>query len=204
MNSPGSEQSKTQLRRSLLQARQALPEVEWRYKSQQLCHQLQQTPWFQQARTILAFFSFRQEPDLSPLFQDQPQARRWGFPRCEADRLVWHAWSATQGDRWQISRYGIREPDPALPRLSAAEVDLLLVPAVACDQRGYRLGYGGGYFDRLLRQPEWQILPTIGIVFEAARLEQLPIDPWDLPLEAVCTETGLFLGTSARPESLLQ
>jgi 5-formyltetrahydrofolate cyclo-ligase len=72
-------------------------------------------------------------------------------------------------------------------------VDLLLVPAVACDVHGYRLGYGGGFYDRLLSQPAWIGKPAIAIVFEYARLPTVPRDPWDKPLQGICTETGLYL-----------
>lgn len=68
------------------------------------------------------------------------------------------------------------------------EVDLILVPAVACDARGYRLGYGGGFYDRLLSSADWKSKPTIGIVFEYAYVSQLPVDPWDKPLNSICTE----------------
>lgn len=72
-------------------------------------------------------------------------------------------------------------------------VDLLLVPAVACDRRGYRLGYGGGFYDRLLSSPEWADKTAIAIVFDFAQLPSLPNDPWDQRLVGVCTESGLFL-----------
>jgi 5-formyltetrahydrofolate cyclo-ligase len=62
---------------------------------------------------------------------------------------------------------------------------------VAIDRQGYRLGYGGGYYDRLRADPLWRKIPTIGIVFNFAYVEQLPIEPWDLPLDAVCTELGV-------------
>ena len=91
----------------------------------------------------------------------------------------------------QRGAYGIPEPHPTAPTLEPAQVDLILVPCVACDFRGYRLGYGGGFYDRLLSSGEWASKPTIGIVFEFAYLPQLPIDPWDKMLQSVCTETGL-------------
>ena len=77
------------------------------------------------------------------------------------------------------------------PLLQSSKVDLILVPAVACNFNGYRLGYGGGFYDRMLSQEEWTSKPTIGIVFEFAYLQDLPIDSWDKPLDFVCTENGI-------------
>lgn len=144
---------------------------------------------FAQSHTILAYFSIRQEPDLSPLFA---LPHRWGFPRCVGKTLSWHLWSPADPLPLQTGQYGIREPHPEAVPLSSQEVDLILVPAVACDYRGYRLGYGGGFYDRLLSSPQWSSKPTIGITFEFARLPELPIDPWDQPLWGVCTEAGVF------------
>ncbi|MBE9182559.1 5-formyltetrahydrofolate cyclo-ligase [Oculatella sp. LEGE 06141] len=190
MDSTDSKANKATLRRSLLKARQGLPEAVWRHKSDRLCAHLQAWPLFSRARTVLAYFSFRQEPDLSPLFSSD---RRWGFPRCVDKALHWHQWSPEQRLPLQTGSYGIVEPHPEAPMLDLADVDLLLVPAIACDVRGYRLGYGGGFYDRLLSSPAWARKPAIGIVFEFARLPSVPIDPWDRPLKGICTEAGLFL-----------
>lgn len=148
---------------------------------------MQSSALFTSAQTILAYFSFRQEPDLSPLFVNS--SHQWGFSLCVGDLLNWHIWQP--GDTLNKGTYGILEPSLAAPQLEPTEVDLILVPAVACDRRGYRLGYGGGFYDRMFSAAKWNSKPTIGIVFEFAYLPQLPIDSWDKPLEAICTETGL-------------
>lgn len=135
----------------------------------------------------MAYFSFRQEPDLSFLYTDTNH--RWGFPRCVGNSLIWHIWKP--GNSLQTGNYGILEPHPTAPTLQASEVDLILVPAIACDYQGYRLGYGGGYYDRLFSSTEWSTKPTIGIVFDFAYLTQLPIEPWDKQLHGICTETSL-------------
>jgi 5-formyltetrahydrofolate cyclo-ligase len=158
--------------------------VEWREKSDRISSQLQTSVIFNQATTILAYFSFRKEPDISPLFSDSQ--RRWGFPRCVGKSLFWHLWQPD--DMLQMGNYGITEPHSEAPIINPAEVDLILVPSVACDRQGYRLGYG----DRLLSSPAWAKIPTIGIVFDFAYFPQLPFDHWDKPLQGVVTEKTVY------------
>ena len=186
MHTPQPSLTKTELRRSLLNTRKSLPAQESRQKSDRLCNHLQNSPLFTEAETILAYFSFRQEPDLSPLFVTP---RKWGFPRCIGKDLSWHIWQP--GDALDTGAYGILEPLPDAPKIDRSEVDLILVPAVGCDLRGYRLGYGGGYYDRILSLPEWESKITIATIFEFALLAQLPDDSWDKPLHGICTESGL-------------
>ncbi|WP_228015451.1 5-formyltetrahydrofolate cyclo-ligase [Leptolyngbya ectocarpi] len=183
---------KAQMRRSLLKARQAMPPQVWQQKCDRICTHLTQWPTFQSARTILAYCSFRNEPHLGSLLAQQ---RSWGLPRCEDKDLIWHRWFPSCSWPLRPGTYGITEPDPTSPLIDPHKVDLILVPAVACDVRGYRLGYGGGFYDRMLSQASWHGKPTIGIVFEFARLPQIPKNSWDRPLSGICTESGLFLAS---------
>ncbi len=176
--------AKTLLRRQFLQQRIALTSEIWARQSQQICIRLQNCVQFQQAQTILTYCSHRQEPDLSYLFEHSD--RQWGLPRCVGKDLFWHRWEPPQP--LLPGAYGILEPSADSRRLEAAEVDLMLVPCVGIDRSGYRLGYGGGYYDRLRANPLWRNVPTIGIGFDFGYVDVLPIEPWDLPLDGVCTE----------------
>ncbi len=180
--------TKNQLRRLLLQQRQLLSPEQWQEKSRRTCELLQSSPLFAAAKTIAAYFSFRLEPDLSYLFTTR---RNWGFSRCVNKSLIWHSWALKQP--LQTNSYRILEPLPTAPLLQPKDIDLIIVPAVACDEQGYRLGYGGGYYDRLLSSPQWAVKPTIGVVFDFAFLPQLPINSWDIKLHGVCTEKELMM-----------
>ena len=185
-----SQLKKTELRRSLLKQRSSLPSKLWRAKSDRICARLQSFPLYSQAKTVLAYFSFRQEPDLSPLWQNQALKQRWGFSRCVGKSLIWYLWQP--GEQLLTGKYGILEPLATAPAVSVQEVDLILVPTVACDRQGYRLGYGGGFYDRLLTSTGWDAIPTIGIVFDFAYLPVLPVDSWDIKLDYICSEQKII------------
>jgi 5-formyltetrahydrofolate cyclo-ligase len=176
---------KQMLRHQFLQQRQALAVEVWRTQSDLICDRLSNCPQFISAQTILAYQSCRQEPSLDYLFTHS--SKQWGLPRCVGKDLHWHRWQPLE--LLSVGAYGILEPNLKSPELVADRVDLILVPCVAIDRSGYRLGYGGGYYDRLRADPLWRKIPTIGISFDFAYVDTLPIDPWDLPLDRICTET---------------
>jgi 5-formyltetrahydrofolate cyclo-ligase len=179
--------NKAKLRKQILQQRKMLPELTWQHKSDRLCDQLSSIPAFQTAQTILAYFSINQEPDLHSLFSS---SKKWAFPRCLNQQLTWHLWQPE--DPLEIGLYGVKNPLINAPQIEAKQVDLILVPALACDHQGYRLGYGGGYYDRLFSNRKWSKIPKIGIIFEFAYLANLPVDPWDQKLQGICTELNYY------------
>ncbi|APB34989.1 5-formyltetrahydrofolate cyclo-ligase [Gloeomargarita lithophora Alchichica-D10] len=153
--------------------------------SGQISQHLTQHPWWASAPQVFTYVSIQGEPDLEPLRAQYPE-KIWGLPRRRGQALTWHRWQVgtplTQGT--------LPEPLPDALVLTPQPGDLLLMPALAYDQRGYRLGYGAGYFDRLLAQPEWQAVYRVGIIFQEFLLPVLPREPWDQAVQAVCTEQG--------------
>jgi 5-formyltetrahydrofolate cyclo-ligase len=189
--------AKKMLRKQLLTQRKTIAPQDWAQKSEAICQNLAQSPWVQKAQTILVYLSYCQEPDLTRLWSHHFPQKRWGIPRCVEKNLVWHEWNPASPQQIQPGAYGILEPVLTLPIIEANSVDLILVPAVGCDRQGFRLGYGGGFYDRLFSQATWANIPTIGIVFEFAYLDQLQPDPWDYPLQAVCTEALLSFASQS-------
>ncbi len=181
--------TKIDLRKKMLAQRRALSVDEWRMKSDRISQILSDDPEFRSAQTVLAYFSTRQEPDLSHLFA-QNLGQTFGFPLCEGNNLLWRQWRL--GDLLVAGKFGIQEPDRVADIILPEQVDLMLVPCVGCDPAGYRCGYGGGFYDRLLAKPEWRSVRTIGIAFDFAVVEEMPIDPWDQPLDRICTDQGFL------------
>lgn len=99
------------------------------------------------------------------------------------------------GSRMLPNRYGIPEPQDLQP-LRARQLDLLLMPLVGFDTAGHRLGMGGGYYDATLafmrHRRHWRKPRLVGVAFEFQRVDALPHDPWDMPLDAVLTEKCLY------------
>lgn len=177
------------LRKQYIQQRLSLSSGQWRSSSDKICENILNSEVFRQAKVVLSYFSFKQEPDLSLLHQQRHII--WGFPRCQGDSLVWHQWQ--WGNELQTGNYGIVEPFADSPLIDITLVDLILVPSVILDRGGYRLGYGGGYYDRMFADTQWYHVPTMGIVFDFAYIPNLPKDSWDKPLQYICTESQLHL-----------
>ncbi|SEH54226.1 5-formyltetrahydrofolate cyclo-ligase [Magnetospirillum fulvum] len=102
--------------------------------------------------------------------------------------LAFRGWSP--GDRLEPGPHGTAHPTPAAPRLIPT---LLLVPLLAFDAKGFRLGFGGGYYDRTLdalRRGDGVV--AVGLAFAAQQSPALPSEPWDQPLDMILTEEGLL------------
>lgn len=106
------------------------------------------------------------------------------------EALIFRAW--TPGAKMIRGRYNTQHPEGP-----AQKPDFLLIPLLAFDSRGNRLGYGGGYYDRTLA-----LLPhayRLGCAFAAQQVAEVPHEATDLPLHAIATETGLLLASPAVP-----
>ncbi len=179
------------LRRALLERRLALPTADWASYSSRVCAHLE--AGFPQLATMAVGFCWpqNQEPDLRPLIEKWAVAARKGFRAllpvvlAENRPLAFRAWSP---DTVMLAdRYGI--PTPATGEFLIPEA--LLLPVNGFDAAGYRIGYGGGYFDRTLAALHPRPL-AIGVGFELARLDSIGPDPHDQVLDAMVTEAGLF------------
>lgn len=110
------------------------------------------------------------------------------LPRTESDSLVFRTWKP--GDPLLVGRMSIPEPDA---KARERRPDMLIVPLLAFDRDGYRLGYGAGYYDRYLRAARAKrTIRAIGIAYEAQQVEELPRAANDEPLDAVVTETRVI------------
>ena len=126
------------------------------------------------------------EPDLRPWLQHL--ARPLALPLVAGGRLLYRSWRP--GMPLQPDDCGIPAPVGAGAPLQPEQLALLLVPALAVDRRGVRLGYGGGWYDRLRADPAWRRVPALVVLPAACVCELLPDDPWDVPFDGWLDEQG--------------
>jgi len=180
--------SKDELRR-ILHARLAAMSIEERRAATSVIQgAVRSLPEVRGAGTVLGYASLPLEVGTDELLSEAwRRGRRVVLPRCGAGggRMTLHQ---TRGaEELSPGRYGIREPAEECEAISIGEIEVALVPGLGWDRNRSRLGRGAGYYDRLLGSPEWGGL-TVGLFYSAQELEEIPRDPWDVPLDLIVTE----------------
>ncbi|UUO05804.1 5-formyltetrahydrofolate cyclo-ligase [Blastopirellula sp. J2-11] len=153
----------------------------------------------QSAATLLCYVSARCEVDTRPLLQQLLfEERRVVIPYCIDDRRL-GLFLLSDLSELAPGRFGILEPRSELKNaktISPAEIDLAILPGVAFDLHGNRLGYGKGYFDRLLSKMRPQSV-KIALAFECQIVANIPAEAHDLPIDYLVTEDRLIRSAAA-------
>lgn len=174
---------KKQLRSRLLKERLAISESDWRRRSSQLVEVLSGHPLVLASDHIALYQSFRNEVDVSSLMDRLP-GKTYYFPRTDLDQGTMEFLRFESLESFGVNRWGILEPLagdvlPINPR------PLIIVPGLAFDQKGHRLGYGKGFYDRFLSSYS---AATLGVCFAEFFLESLPAEAHDRLVDSVVTE----------------
>ena len=182
-----SDAAKRALRKTANEVRETLDASVCAHAGRRIADVFSALPEFSDLSRFAIFASMGGEPDTRPLFELIVDSGREALlPRCvEGGRLEFRrveAWSALEP-----GRFGILEPGVSAERVPATSIDLFLVPGLAFDRQGARLGRGGGYYDRSLPSSArvW------GLAFESQWVAAVPMETHDVPVEAVLTEAGL-------------
>lgn len=184
-------QVKGEMRRKMRAIRGALPREAREARSAAIIERLTALDLYADAPSVVAFHPIRGEVDLRPLYPLVVDAgKTLALPRVdhETGQLVLHV--HRPGDPLEEGGYQILEPLPDAPVLPDAELGLILCPGLAVDERGHRIGYGGGFYDRLLtRCPDAR---TVAVAFDFQLIAEAPVMPGDVAVEAVVTDLRLI------------
>ncbi|MGH7495480.1 MAG: 5-formyltetrahydrofolate cyclo-ligase [bacterium] len=184
---------KKSLRLRMRQIRSTLPDREREYANQRILQQLIQHEIYQRAQVIHTYVSLRDEVDTHEFIRIALRAgRQVAVPKVQREtRMLAHYFI---GDFAALAPgiLGILEPcaDAGAQQLVAKDkIDLVLVPGLAFDRQGHRLGYGAGHYDRFLAKIN---APKIGLAFAAQIVESIPAAPHDRPVDFVMTENEVL------------
>jgi 5-formyltetrahydrofolate cyclo-ligase len=178
--------TKPELRAHLKTRRDALPAASREAWSQAVSNHLDRLCRNRRLTRIGAFWPFGSEIDLRPAVSAHPDWQ-WFFPRVVSTQPPRLAWGTEPLEKGQ---WGLMEP--TLAQHFLPPVQLLLVPGLAFDDDGYRIGYGRGFYDALLARLPEEVF-TVGVGFEAQMHVSVPVEPHDWPVQALLSECGLCL-----------
>lgn len=182
---------KSALRDAFRRQRLALaPEERQRLSRLAAAHLLKSDAW-RKANIVALYMAVRGETDCSALFEDALALNKTVLlpvcSRVEKGRMIFAACSGP--DDLEPGPYGIAEPRTSTP---GPQADLMVIPGFAFDRLGYRLGAGGGYYDRFLADAAMTAPLRVGLCYAFQITNALPRDRWDMPMHALCCEQGLL------------
>jgi 5-formyltetrahydrofolate cyclo-ligase len=192
--------NRTDLRRQMRHQRRSLSAQQRHRAASELertlaCHSL-----FLHSRHIAFYLPNDGEIDLTPLIRRAWQMGKQCYLPTLSPRHHNRLWFAPfkHDSALILNRFGIPEPEGNWRQMrSVRSLDLIVAPLVAFDSQGNRLGMGGGYYDRTLaylsQRTNWRKPRLLGAAYAFQQVEQLPHQPWDVPLDGIATEKELVL-----------
>ena len=191
--------SRLELRRLMRSKRKQLTAAERRDAARRLARHFSSHRLFLHSGRIAAYFANDAELDPAPLLLRARTMKKTCYvpvlDTVQKNRL----WFAQYDDAYPLvtNRFGIPEPAQSPRRyVSPLALDLILLPLVAFDPDGNRLGMGGGFYDRtlsfLMRRRRWQRPLLVGIAYEFQKITELQREPWDIPLHGIITDQRFY------------
>ena len=180
---------KSELRRELAHARKAWTKDYLAASDAEISARVLALPEWQKAACVFIYVSVRTEPDTHRLIRAALEAGKCvAVPLCGAPGQM-DAREIISLDELLPRAFGLLEPSETAPVVPPEDFDLAIIPCVAADERGYRLGHGGGYYDRYLPQMS---CPRVCLCRGRELLSEVPVEPTDAPMDMIITENRII------------
>jgi 5-formyltetrahydrofolate cyclo-ligase len=178
---------KSLLRKEVRLALAEISDAERQRLSHSLCEAFRTVPIWNASSTVLLFAPLKNEPDIAPLIDEAlMKGKTVALPRFDAERGRYTPCEVRSRLNLATGPFGVLEPDPQSPVFSAKQLDIILVPGIAFDLTGRRLGRGKGHYDRLLAEVSGH---KCGVCFDAQVVPSVPEEPHDIRLNSILTPT---------------
>jgi 5-formyltetrahydrofolate cyclo-ligase len=169
----------------MLEMRNRLNHPEIAKKSKTIQEFVIKSKEFESAKVVGTYYALGSEVTTELIIKCAPiLGKKIALPRVEEDKITFYELSSTKS--LIRGRFGILEPQPYE---QMNDIDILIVPGIAFDKKGNRLGYGMGFYDRLL---SCKRTFSIGLAYSFQLLENLPHDKYDKRLNAIASEDGIY------------
>jgi 5-formyltetrahydrofolate cyclo-ligase len=178
-------EQKIALRNKIVAALKDVPEKQHKLDSEKLCAKLKKQSFFQNASAVLFFAPLPNEIDLWPLLEESLPEKIVALPCFDFENKFYTSRRIKNLHIEIVSgKFGIREPAASCVEMPPDDFGLILVPGVAFDLNGNRLGRGKGFYDRLLQKIHCK---KAGVCFDAQLLEKIPVEPHDAKVDFILT-----------------
>ena len=177
---------KSFLRKTLLEKRKNIPASLRRVKSRRIFRDLFQAPAFRNAEHVAFYYGIAPEVETTLFLKKALKDKKVYLPRIEPHKRLSLCRVRSLSKDLKKGTYNIREPRAFCVKRPAGQIDLIIVPGVAFDRRGGRLGRGGGYYDRLLRKAKKAV--KIGVCFREQIVRKVPMEKRDVKMDLVITD----------------
>lgn len=179
--------NKAEQRKMALALRNHLPQAERERCSAAICAHLYANRALREAQTIAAYYPLGSEVDLRPLLAAwESEGKRIALPISYAGGIM--VFHEAELARLEQGLYGIFQPPEQSREIAPSEIDAILIPGAAFDETGGRIGYGKGYYDRILHRFDGL---TVGVCFSAQCTERICAEPHDVPMQYLADENGI-------------
>lgn len=183
---------KKALRKEVLTKRTHLSESEWKSKSESIASELLKLDIVNQVKNIASFVDFRNEVSTDAINKwILSSGKSLYLPLIDMKSRTMTFYGIKDLNELVRSSYGIMEPNPSVHEMvDPQRIELFITPGIAFDPNGYRLGYGGGFYDHLFAGIGTEI-PRIGLAFDLQCVSELPLEPFDMRITHLVTESGV-------------
>lgn len=185
--------NKTELRKFMLNQRKLVDDVKKQKWDNQIFNKVINSEYYKKANTIFIFVSFKNEVDTHRLIEYAlSDNKKICVPKVKLKEREMELYKINSFNDLEVGYYNILEPIKGSPKINVEDIDLILMPGLAFDKEGGRIGYGGGYYDKFLRKSKKNKTKKIAIAYAFQVLDKVPMNENDIKIDGIITNNNIF------------
>jgi 5-formyltetrahydrofolate cyclo-ligase len=185
-------QGKKDIRKKIIEYRDSIDSNVRKQWDENIFNKLINSELYKKAHTIFSFVSFKSEVDTHNIIKHAiKNGKTICVPKIESKQKGIEIFKIRDFTQLKKGYFDILEPDETCPAADSSEIDLILMPGVAFDKLGGRIGYGAGFYDRFLSNMKKRA-DKIALAYDFQLLDSIPMDEHDVSIDGIITEKGII------------